>query len=150
MPDKLTDEQKSKHAKKTLEILAQERLDYEPMMDEVIRFVNHSRRLISDDGGRSGRSGSSKFSGRKGNKTGGDIYDGTALGAAALASDGIFGNMIPPNRRWFKLQLPGNLNFSRTSGARALNRTPLGDVKEVKEWLQASEDVLLFAYLLVK
>lgn len=55
MIDFKTDEQKSKLLEDTQKNLEQIRQPYEAMVDEVIKFVNHSRRKISDKEAAKGR-----------------------------------------------------------------------------------------------
>jgi hypothetical protein len=135
MADIRTDDQKAQDANKMLGILAQIRLDFEPMIDNILTYINHSRRKISDKDG------------RKGQKTGIDVYDGTALGALNLLTDGMYGYMIAPSLKWFAYMLPGKLNFPRWSGMRAWSGKRMDEYPDVKEWLSDSEEVMYAAYL---
>lgn len=116
-------------------ILERIRNPYEPMVDEIIKFVNHGRRKISDKDA------------QKGQKTGTDVYDGTALNAVNLASDGIHGYMCSSSIHWFDFTLPGKLNFARTSGMRSWNGKRLDEYPEVKIWLDECEEVQYSAFL---
>ncbi len=60
----------------------------------------------------------------KGEQKGKKIYDGTALGAAVLATDGIHGYHVSPAFPWFKY---------------AMNRKQVNKISEVREWLQEIE-----------
>jgi hypothetical protein len=60
----------------------------------------------------------------KGEQKGKKIYDGTALGAAVLATDGIHGYHVSPAFPWFKY---------------AMNRKKVNKISEVREWLQEIE-----------
>lgn len=60
----------------------------------------------------------------KGEQKGKKIYDGTALGAAVLATDGIHGYHVSPAFPWFKY---------------AMNRKYVNKIAEVREWLQEIE-----------
>ena len=130
-----TDEQKIKHIEKTQQLLEQIRMPYEAMIDDVIRFVNHGRRTISEKDS------------AKGQRTGRDVYDGTALSAVNLASDGIHGYMCSSSIHWFDFTLPGKINFGRTSGMRAWTGKRLDEYPEVKIWLDECEEVQYAAFL---
>lgn len=129
-----TDEEKVKHCLKTLEILKVERQQVEPMVDEIIKFVHHGRRTISD-----------KYQ-QKGQRTGQNVYDGTALSAALLASDGIHGYLCSQSIHWFDFTLPGKMNFPGTGGMRAWNDRRMDEYPEVKRWLDDCEEVQYAAF----
>jgi len=137
-----TDEDKAKFLQKQLEFLTLLREPYEAMVDNIITFVNHSRRKIVDEDVRSSGSGNSN----KGKRTGDEVYDGTALSAANLAADGIHGYMCSPSIHWFDLTLPGKLNFAKTSGMRAWSGKRTDEYPEVKVWLDECEEVLYPAF----
>lgn len=61
---------------------------------------------------------------QKGSKKGTKIYDGTAVGAAVLAADGIHGYHVSPAFPWFKYQM---------------NRKEVNKIPEVREWLDEIE-----------
>lgn len=138
MPDKIldnTDDQKAKDCEKYLDILKQIRQPYEAMIDNILTYVHHGRRKITDKGA------------QKGQKTGIDIYDGTALGALNLMADGLSGYTMSKSYRWFEYTLPGKLNFPRWSGMRAWSGKRMDEYPDVKEWLEACEEVLYAAFL---
>lgn len=60
----------------------------------------------------------------KGEKKGTKIYDGTAVGAAVLATDGIHGYHVSPAFPWFKYQM---------------NRKQVNTIPAVREWLDEIE-----------
>ncbi len=130
-----SDEDKAKDCLKMLDILKEQRRSVEPMVENIIKFVNHGRRKVADRDM------------PKNLKTGIDIYDGTAGGAARLASDGIFGYVCSQSIHWFDFTLPGKMNFPRTSGMRAWNGKRLDEYPEVKVWLDECEEVQYSAYL---
>jgi hypothetical protein len=130
-----TDKEKTDYIEKTQSLLEQIRLPYEPMVDEVIKFVNHGRRKISDKDS------------AKGQRTGQDVYDGTALSAVNLASDGIHGYMCSSSIHWFDFTLPGKINFGRASGMRAWSGKRLDEYPDVKIWLDECEEVQYAAFL---
>jgi hypothetical protein len=132
MPEKQEDI--VKYCTKTFEVLKDIRRPYELEVDEVIKFVNHGRRKITD-----------KVA-TKGQRTGKDIYDGTAMSAASLASDGIHGYLCSQSIHWFDFTLPGKFNFPRTSGARAWNGKRMDEYPEVKVWLDDCEEVEYSAF----
>lgn len=134
MPDTRTDEDKAKDCLKILEILKKDRESVEDMVDEVIKFVNHSRRKIVDKDL------------QKGKKTGTDVYDGTALSAANLAADGIHGYVCSQSIHWFDFILPGKMNFPRSSGMRQWSGKRLDEYPEVRTWLDDCEEVQYAAY----
>lgn len=137
-----TDSDKAKFLQKQQESLALIRQPYETMVDEVIKFVNHGRRLIGDDNTTNQSAGDKN----KGKKTGVDVYDGTALSAANLAADGIHGYMCSPSIHWFDMTLPGKLNFPRTSGMRSWSGKRMDEYPEVKVWLDDGEEVMYAAF----
>ncbi len=138
MPDTRSDEEKVKFCKDMLGIMMTEREQVQDEVDEVITFVNHSRRKIKD-GGESSK-------GRRGKRTGSEVYDGTAMSAANIAADGIYGYICSESIRWFQFVLPGKVNFARTSGMRAWNGKRLDERLEVRQWLDDCEDVQYAAY----
>jgi hypothetical protein len=130
-----TDEEKAKGCIKLFGILTENRKSVEPMIDNIIKFVNHGRRKITDKDT------------PKGLKTGMDVYDGTAGAAARLAADGIFGLVCSQSIHWFDFTLPGKINFPRTSGMRQWNGKRLDEYPEVKVWLDECEEVQYSAFL---
>ncbi len=135
MPDTRSDEEKAKDCQKVLKILEDIRRPVEPMIDEIIKFVHHGRRKVTDKDA------------PRGQKTGIDIYDGTALSAANLAADGIHGYLCSSSIHWFDFILPGKLNFPRASGMRAWSGKRMDEYPEVKRWLDDCEEVQYAAFL---
>lgn len=88
MPDTRTNDEKAKDVLKFLDILAGIRLYYEDMVDNIITYVNHSRRRISDKDLTPGQ------------KTGVEVYDGTPLSAKNILVDGMVGYLCSRNSRW--------------------------------------------------
>ena len=46
MAEPRTDDQKAKDCQKYLEVLAQQRLYWEPQVDNILQYVNHGRRFV--------------------------------------------------------------------------------------------------------
>ena len=130
-----TDREKAKEITDHLAILRLIRQPYEAQIDEVIKYVNHSRRKIIDKDI------------NKGLKTGIDVYDGTAISAANILTDGLCGYTATPSLIWYKYTLPGKLNFPRTSGMRGWSGKRMDEYPEVREWLTDCEDVTWSAFL---
>lgn len=135
MADTRTDQKKAEDAQKILNVLAQIRQPYEAMVDEILTFVNHSRRKIKDRDN------------QRGQKTGIEVYDGTALSALNLLTDGMCGYSVSKSYRWFNYTLPGKLNFPRASGMRAWSGKRMDELQEVKQWLEDCEEVLYSAFI---
>lgn len=129
-----TDNQKAKDCEKYLEVLAGQRLYWEPMVDNIITYVNHGRRFINDRNLWPGQ------------QTGQEIYDDTAMLARNKLRDGMVGNLCSRNQPWFAQTLPGKINFPRASGMRAWNGQSLDSYPQVQKWLQDSNDVLYSAF----
>lgn len=66
----------------------------------------------------------------KGEKKGNKIFDGTAVSAAVLATDGIHGYHVSPAFPWFRY---------------LMNRKAANKIKEVKEWLSEVEHNMYMA-----
>jgi hypothetical protein len=125
---------RAKDAQKYLQVLAQERLPYEWLIDNLIMYVNHGRRSIQDKDLWPGQ------------PTGLEIYDDSAMLACSKLVDGMVGYLCPRNQRWFALQLPGMLNFPRTSRMRSWTGKSVDSYPEVQKWLQDSQDVMESAF----
>jgi hypothetical protein len=138
MPDKdiRTDEDKAKDVEKLLKFLEQIRKPYEYMVNQILKFVNHTRRELELDAHHN-----------RGQKTGDEVYDGTALQALNLLSDGLAGYSISRSFRWFEYTLPGKFNFPRSSGMRAWSGKRMDEYPAVKEWLERCEEVMYAAFL---
>ncbi len=131
---KRDDEAKAKDCEKYLEILAAQRLFWEPMIDNIIMYVNHGRRFIQDKDLYPGQ------------QTGQEIYDDTAMLARNMLVDGMTGYLCSRNQPWFGLELPGKLNFPRSSGMRAWNGQRVDSYPQVQKWLQECQTVLYSAF----
>lgn len=124
-----SDDERARDAEKYLSTLAEIRLPWESQIDNIIRFVNHSRRRVMDKDLSSGQ------------KTGEEVFDGTALLAKNLLVDGMVGYLCSRNLKWFAYTLPGKMNFPRTSTMRSWNGMKLDQYPVVARWLQDCEDV---------
>lgn len=131
---KRDDSDRAKDAQKYLQILAEQRLPWEPMIDNLIAYVNHGRRSIQD---------------RDlwpGNPTGMEIYDDTAMLARNLLTDGMVGYLCSRNQPWFVLEIPGKLNFPRSGGMRAWSGKRVDEYPQVQKWLQDCQTVMYSAF----
>ena len=117
----------------TLKSLEEIRRPWEPMVDDIIDFVYHSRRKIDDTDT------------TKGNKTGIQVYDGTALSAANLLTDGLTGYTISKSFNWFGYSLPQTIQLDRDFAPNLSGRR-LDSFPEVKKWLQESEEAMYSAF----
>ena len=129
-----TADDRAKDCQKYLQVLAAERLPWEPQIDNLIAYVNHGRRSVQNRDLWPGQ------------PTGMDIYDDSAMLACNKLVDGMVGYLCPRNQAWFALQLPGKLNFPRTSKMRVWTGKKVDSYPEVQKWLQDSEDVLYSAF----
>ena len=129
-----TDDERAKDAQKYLMILAEERLPWEPQIDNLIAYVNHGRRSIQDKDLWPGM------------PTGMEIYDDTAMLARNMLVDGMVGYLCSRNQPWFALEIPGKLNFPRTSGVRAWSGKRVDQYPQVLRWLQDSQEVMYSAF----
>lgn len=124
MADERTDQEKASDLVKLLGYLKTIRQPFEAMVDNVITYVNHSRRKVGDKDG------------MKGQRTGVEIYDGTALKAKNLLVDGMVGYMCSRSLRWFSCSLPGKFKFPRSSvNLSKWTGKRMDDMPEVREWL---------------
>lgn len=133
--EELTPQKKAERAEKMLTALADVRRPFEAQIDEIIEYVQHSRRKITDKDA------------MKGQKTGIKVYDGTAISALNLLTDGLCGHTASKSLRWYGYALPGKWNFPRTSGMRGWSGKRMDEYQEVKEWLRDCEDVTYAAFL---
>lgn len=133
--DKRSDDDKAKDVEKMLEVLTRIRQPYEAMIDNIFTYISHNRRKITDK------------ETQKGQKTGIEVYDGTALQALNLLSDGLAGYSISRAFRWFEYTLPGKLNFPKWSGMRAWTGKRMDEYPDVKTWLESCEEVMYAAFL---
>jgi Bacteriophage head to tail connecting protein len=131
---KRDDEQKAKDCLKNLLVLAEQRLFWEPMIDNIIAYVNHGRRFITDRDLWDGQ------------QTGQYVFDDSAMLACNIFVDGMVGNLCSRNQPWFAFELPGKFNFPRSSGMRAWSGKRVDSYPEVQRWLQDSQDVSYSAF----
>ena len=131
---KRTNEQKAKDCQKYLLTLADYRLLWEPMIDNIIMYVNHGRRFVQN------------YNQWPGQQTGQEVFDDSAMLARNIATDGMVGNMCSRNMPWFALELPGKFNFPRTSGMRSWNGKRVDSYPVVMRWLQECQEVLYSAF----
>jgi hypothetical protein len=75
-----------------------------------------------------------------------EIYDPSAMLACSKLVDGMVGYLCPRNQAWFALEIPGKLNFPRTSRMRSWNGKRVDSYPEVQKWLQDSQDVMYSAF----
>jgi hypothetical protein len=119
MAEQTPDDKLAKSTLKNLEYLASIRQPYEDVVDDVIKFVNHSRRMVRQTPSTGG------------NKTGSDVYDGSAIIAVNMLVDGMVGYLCSRNIRWFKFDIPQKLQF---------HGMKLGQMPEVRRYLDDCED----------
>lgn len=129
-----TDDDKARNAQKYLMVLANERLPWEPMIDNLIMYVNHGRRSIQDKDLWPGQ------------PTGMEIYDDSAMLARKTLVKGMVGYLCSRNQPWFGLEIPGNLNFPRTSKMRSWSGKRTDSYPEVQRWIQDCQDVMYSAF----
>jgi hypothetical protein len=131
---KRDDEQKAKDCLKNLLVLAEQRLFWEPAIDNIIAYVNHGRRFITDRDLWDGQ------------QTGQMVYDDCAMLARNKLRDGMVGNLFPRGEPWFGLELPGKFNFPRTSRMRSWTGKRVDSYPEVRHWLQDTQTVMYAAF----
>lgn len=120
----------------TLTALTNARQPFESMVDDILTYIFHGRRKITEKNT------------IKGQKTGIHVYDGTALGAANLLTDGLTGYTISKSFKWFGYTLPHKVNFARTSLLRsASGGRRLDSIPEVKRYLEDTEEAMYAAFL---
>jgi hypothetical protein len=128
------DDERAKDASKYLQILAMERLPWEPMIDNLIMYVNHGRRSVQDRDLWPGQ------------PTGMEIYDDAAMLARNTLVKGMVGYLCSRNQAWFGLAIPGKLNFPRTSRMRSWAGKRADSYPEVQRWIQDCQDVMYSAF----
>lgn len=131
---KRDDDEKVKDCQKYLQTLAAQRLQWEPMIDNIIMYVNHGRRAVSD------------LNLWEGQQTGQEVYDDSAMLARNKLVDGMVGYLCSRNQPWFGLELPGKFNFPRSSGMRSWSGRRVDEYPQVQKWLQDSQTVLYSAF----
>ena len=120
MADNRSDDDKAKDVSSTLEYLAEIRRHFEPMIDDILTYVTHSRRKIYED------------KSTRGVKTGHDVFDGSAMSAINMLVDGMVGYLCSRNQRWFRFSLPGKWNFPVMSGMRSWSGKRMDEYPEVR------------------
>src|SRR5208283_3578371 len=131
---KRTDDQKAKDCQKYLLVLADQRLPWEPMIDNIIAYVNHGRRFVQD---------TELWAGQQ---TGQEVFDDSAMLARNKLVDGMVGYLCSRNQPWFALELPGKFNFPRSSAMRSWSGRRVDEYPQVQKWLQDSQTVLYSAF----
>lgn len=96
------------------------RKKWEEHWDDIIDFIQPRRRSIKHKSDPDHGLSESKRIGKQ-------IYDGSPTTASEILSNGIFGNMVSPSYKWFKMELP---------------IPEIRDIREVKIWLQDCEERL--------
>ena len=131
---KRTDDQKAKDCQKYLLVLADQRLPWEPMIDNIIAYVNHGRRFVQD---------TELWAGQQ---TGQEVFDDSAMLARNKLVDGMVGYLCSRNQPWFALELPGKFNFPRSSAMRSWSGRRVDEYPQVQKWLQDSQTVMYSAF----
>src|ERR1017187_10927308 len=129
-----TEDDKAKDCQKYLMVLADQRLPWEPMIDNIIRYVNHGRRSVS---------GTELWDGQQ---SGQEVFDDSAMLARNKLVDGMVGYLCSRNQPWFALELPGKFNFPRSSGMRSWSGRRVDEYPQVQKWLQDSQTVMYSAF----
>lgn len=129
-----TDDEKAKDCQKYLQVLADQRLYWEPAIDNIIAYVNHGRRFIQDRDSYPGQ------------QTGIEVFDDSAMLARNMLVDGMVGYLCSRNQPWFALELPGKFNFPATSGMRSWNGRRVDEYPQVQRWLQDCQTVMYSAF----
>jgi len=130
-----SDEDKVKDINNTLKVLQEIRRPFEGMIDDILTYIYHGRRKVKDG------------TQAKGQKTGTQVYDGTALGAANLLTDGFTGYTISKSFRWFAYTLPQRMVFPRYSGMRQWSGKRVDSIPEIKAWLEDAEEAMYSALM---
>jgi len=136
-PSKLggrSNEEKAQDCQKYLAVLAEQRLPWEPMIDNIIMYVNHGRRFIQDKDLYPGQ------------QTGQEVYDDSAMLARNLLVDGMVGYLCGRNQPWFGLEIPGKFDFPRSSGLRHWTGKRVDSFPQVQKWLQDCSTVMYSAF----
>jgi len=95
--------------------------DYEPLLEDITKFVNPRRELIKD---------SQRFD-KKGQRRGRDVFDGTPNAALGIWRDGMQGFMVSEALRWFLAEM---------------NDHTLNDIDEVRIFLQDYDEAMYAAF----
>src|SRR5271157_1150432 len=132
--DSRTDADKAKDCQKYLLVLADQRLPWEPMIDNIIMYVNHGRRFVQD------------WNLWDGQQTGQEVFDDSAMLARNKLVDGMVGYLCSRNQPWFALELPGKFNFPHTSAMRSWSGRRVDEYPQVQRWLQDCQTVMYSAF----
>jgi hypothetical protein len=81
-----------------------------------------------------------------GQATGLEVFADTAMISANMLVNGMVGYLCSRNQPWFAFELPGNLNFPRSSGMRAWSGKRVDSYPDVQKWLQNSAEVAYSAF----
>lgn len=133
MSEQRSDAQKVKDARARLTELENERRYYETLWQSI--FDYYPRRVGLDP-----------LTLTKGQKTGSKVYNTTHLNALRLLADGLYGYLVAPSLRWFSLKMPNVVTFPRASAMRQWSGK-VGEIPEVKAWLEEVEEVMYSAFL---
>lgn len=128
------DEQRAKDCQKYLQVMADYRIQWEPMIDNIIAYVNHGRRFVQD------------WNLWDGQQTGQEVYDDSAMLARNMLVDGMVGYLCSRNQPWFALEIPGKFNFPRSAGMRSWNGKRVDSYPQVQKWLQDCQTVMYSAF----
>ena len=130
-----SNEERAKDCEKNLSVLAQYRLLWEPMIDNLIMYVNHGRRSVQDKDLWPGQ------------PTGQFIFDDSAMLAKSMVVDGIVGYSCSRNQPWFALQISSKMEFARSSrNMRGWVGKRLDEYPDVQRWLQTCQDGMYLAF----
>jgi len=129
-----SDEQKAKDCQKYLQVMADYRIQWEPMIDNIIMYVNHGRRFVQD------------WNLWDGQQTGQEVFDDSAMLARNMLVDGMVGYLCSRNQPWFALEIPGKFNFPRSVGMRAWNGKRIDSYPQVQQWIQDCQTVMYSAF----
>jgi hypothetical protein len=128
-------DERARECEKNLSVLAQYRLMWEPMIDNLIAYVNHGRRSVQDKDLWPGQ------------PTGQFIFDDSAMLAKSTTVDGIVGYSCSRNQPWFALQIPSKIQFARSSmNMRGWIGKRLDEYPDVQRWLQACQEGMYTAF----
>jgi hypothetical protein len=127
-------ENKAEEIEKYLRVLANIRQDFEPQWDNIFTYIDTNRRRVTD------------LSQIKGQKTGQEVYDGTALSCVNMLVDGMVGMLCAPNSRWFRYSIPAKMRNTRSLGMRAWLNKPLDEYPQVRRWLDDCADQAYSAF----
>lgn len=126
-----TDDDLAQDILKRLDQLKLIRQPFEARINEVIDYVNHG--LLTMDPNPT-----------KGQKTGLQVYDDTAIRANNLRAMGLHGYLFSPG--WFKHELSNTIKYPRHSSMRKWTGKRLDEYPDVAKWLTESQEVMYAAF----